>query len=128
MDSSGDDVPIRVLIADDHPLHRTMLSLWFEEEGMVVTGEARDGEEALRKVDQEECDVIILDISLPKKDGIEVLKELRRRGKKIPVIMTSNYPKKDFESAVLSMGASCYVEKGDVKKMIEAIKACIPDR
>jgi len=121
-------MPIRVLIADDHPLHRTMLSLWFEEEGIVVTGEARDGEEALRKMDQEEFDVIILDISLPKRDGIEVLKELRRRGKKIPVIITSNYSKKDFESAVLSIGASCYVEKGDVRKMIEAVKACIPDR
>jgi len=119
--------PIRVLIADDHPLHRTMLSLWFSEGGIVVAGEARDGEEVLQKIEEDEFDVIILDISLPKKDGIAVLKELRSQGKKIPVIITSNYPKEDFESAMLSMGASCYIEKGDVKTMIEAIKSCIPD-
>jgi len=104
-----------------------MLSLWFSEEGIVVAGEARDGEEVLQKIEEDEFDVIILDISLPKKDGIAVLKELRSQGKKIPVIITSNYPKEDFESAMLSMGASCYIEKGDVKTMIEAIKSCIPD-
>jgi len=62
MNSSRDMSPIRVLIADDHPLHRTMLSLWFSEGGIVVAGEARDGEEVLQKIEEDEFDVILLDI------------------------------------------------------------------
>ena len=120
--------PIRVLIADDHPLHRTMLSLWFSEEGIVVAGEARDGEEVLHNIEEDEFDVILLDIALPKKDGIAVLNELRKLGKKIPVIIVSNYPKEDYESAILSMGASSYVEKGNLKQIIETIKALVATR
>jgi len=101
-----------------------MLSLWLSEEGIVVAGEARDGEEVLQKIEEDEFDVILLDIALPKKDGIAVLNELRKLGKKIPVIISSNYPKEDYESTVLSMGASSYVEKGNLKQIIEAIKAC----
>ena len=128
MNSSRDMSPIRVLIADDHPLHRKMLSLWFSEEGIVVAGEARDGEEVLHNIEEDEFDVILLDITLPKKDGITVLNELRKLGKKIPVIIVSNYPKEDYESAILSMGASSYVEKGNLKQIIETIKALVATR
>ena len=118
--------PVRILIADDQPLQQTMFAAALSElEGVNVAGEAEDGEEVLRMIGEDNFDLLILDISLPKKDGIEVLKTLTDRGKKIPVIVTSNYAREDFESAVLSMGACAFIEKGDIDKIIEAVRECI---
>ena len=116
---------IRILIADDHPLQRKILTLALsEDEEIAVTGEAEDGEEALQMVKENSFDVIILDISLPKKSGTEVFQELRMQGNEIPVIIVSNYPREEFEDALLAMGVSQYIEKGEVpEKIIEAVRA-----
>ncbi len=121
---------IRVLIADDHPLQRKMLTMLLSEaEDIVVVGEAESGEEVLRKADGNDIDIITLDISLPKKNGIEVLRELRSCGNKIPVLILSNYSREDYEAFVMAAGASGYLAKEDVpEKFIEAVRACIPDK
>jgi two-component system, NarL family, invasion response regulator UvrY len=115
---------IEVLIADDNPLQRKLLTMALsEDENIVVTAEAENGEEVLRLVNEKSFDVIILDIELSKKSGIEVFKELKMQGKNIPVIIVSNYPKEEFENAVLAIGVSCYIEKSDVPdKIIEAVR------
>ena len=121
---------ITVLIADDNPMQRKMLTLSLsDDQDIVVKGEAETGEEVLRIIEENSFDVIILDVSLPKKSGIEVLKQLRAMGKKIPVIIVSGYPREDFEAAVLAMGAFAYLEKNDVPDIIiETIRACVPDK
>ena len=119
---------IKVLIADDNPLQRKLLTLALsEDEDIVVTGEAEDGEEVLRMVNENRLDVIILDIELSKQSGIEIFKELKMQGNNIPVILVSNYPREEFESAVMAMGVSRYIEKNAVPdQLIEAVRACIP--
>ncbi len=121
---------ITVLIADDNPMQRKMLTLSLsDDQDIVVKGEAETGEEVLRIIEENSFDVIILDVSLPKKSGIEVLKELRVKGKKIPVIIVSSYSREDFESAVLAMGAFAYLEKNDVPdKIIETVRASVPHK
>jgi two-component system, NarL family, invasion response regulator UvrY len=121
---------ITVLIADDNPMQRKLLTLSLsDDENIVVKYEAESGEEVLRNVEENNFDVIILDVSLPKKSGIEVLKELKAMGKKIPVIIVSNYPKEDFEPSALAIGAFAYLEKNDVPdKIIETVRACVPEK
>jgi len=118
---------IKVLIADDNPIQRKLLALTLsDDENIIVKGEAESGEEVLRILEDGIFDVIVLDVSLPGKSGIEVLKELRAMGKEIPVIIVSNYPKEGFESAVQAMGAFDYIEKNDVPdRIIDAIRACV---
>jgi two-component system, NarL family, invasion response regulator UvrY len=118
---------IAVLIADDNPMQRKMLTLSLsEDQDIVVKGEAETGEEILRMLEENSYDVIILDVSLPKKSGIEVLKELRMMGKNIPVIIVSGYSREDFQAAVLAMGAFAYLEKNDIPdKIIETVRACV---
>lgn len=121
---------IKILVADDNPMQRKMLTLSLsDDKDVVVKGEAETGEEVLRMIEENSFDVIILDVSLPKKSGIEVLKQLRAMGNKIPVIIVSGYPREDFEYAVLAMGAFAYLEKNDVPDIIiETIRACVPDK
>jgi len=121
---------IKALIADDNPMQRTMLTISLsEDKNIVVKSEAETGEEVLRLVMENEFDVLILDVSLPKKSGIDVLKELRGRGNKTPVIIVSGYSREDFESAVLAMGAFAYLEKNDVPdEIIETVLACVRNK
>ena len=119
---------IQVLIADDNPMQRKLIALSLsDDENIVVKGEAENGEDVLRILEDECFDVLVLDVSLPKKTGIEVLKELRAMGKDIPVVIVSNYPREGFESAVQAMGAFCYLEKNDLPdKIVDTIRACVP--
>ena len=118
---------IKVLIADDNPIQRKLLTFTLsDDENIIVKGEAKSGEEVLRILEDGIFDVIVLDVSLPGKSGIEVLKELRAMGNEIPVIIVSNYPREGFESAVQAMGAFDYIEKNDVPdRIIDAIRACV---
>lgn len=118
---------IEVLIADDNPLQRKLLTMALSEsENIVVTAEAENGEKALRLVNEKSFDVIILDIELQNKSGIEVFRELEMQGKNIPVIIVSNYPKEEFEHALLAMGVSCYIEKSEVPdKIVEAVNKSV---
>ncbi|HTR44446.1 MAG TPA: response regulator transcription factor, partial [Thermodesulfovibrionales bacterium] len=84
---------IRVLIADDHPVVRKGLRNVFKATSdIVVAGEASDGYEVLEKVSGGHYDVLLLDISMPGIDGLELLKELRRSSPGLPVLFLSIYP------------------------------------
>ena len=71
---------INVVVVDDHPIVREALKrIIAENTGMAVTGEAGDGHEALEVIRSGPCDVVLLDLTIPQKSGLEVLKELRAR-------------------------------------------------
>jgi two-component system invasion response regulator UvrY len=101
-----------------------MLKLLISEtKDIVVAGEVSDGEEVLEKVKENDFDVIVLDINLPKKKGIEVLKELRSQGEKIPVLITSTYSYDDYNELVIKEGASGYLAKEEAsEKLIDTIR------
>ncbi len=103
---------IRILVADDHEVVREGLKrIIASNSDMDVTGEAVDGNEVLDKVRKGTFDVIVLDISMPKCNGIDVLKQLKRENTKIHVLVLSVHPEDQYAVRVLKAGACGYLTK-----------------
>lgn len=120
---------IRVLIADDHLLLREGLKMILEEtEDIQVVEEASNGQEVLCKAN-EDIDVIVMDINMPKKNGFEVLTELKTMGSKIPVLLLSSYSTEEYKDAAIREGAAGYLTKERSPMMlIDAIRKVFSDR
>lgn len=103
---------IRVLIADDHTLFREGLKkIIAGTSDITVAGEASNGNEVLKKIGEQKFDVLVLDIAMPGKDGMEVLKEVRMRQGSLPVLMLSMFPEEQYATRVLRAGAFGYLTK-----------------
>jgi two-component system, NarL family, invasion response regulator UvrY len=103
---------IRVLIADDHAIVRQGLKqILAETSDMMVQGEAESGLEAVRMVREGEWHVVLLDISLPDKNGIEVLKQIKKEHPKLPVLILSTHAEDQYGLRALKDGASGYLSK-----------------
>ena len=115
---------IKVLIADDHAILRKGLKMLLEEtEDIIVVDEAADGEEVLEKLDTIDFDVLLLDINMPKKTGIEVLQEIRSSGKEIPVLILSTYSAEECGEMAMKECASGYLSKEEApEKLIDEIR------
>ena len=118
---------IKVLIADDHSVVRKGLKQIIQEKAdMVVGGEAVNGQEALEMVRKEEWDVLVLDVSLPLRNGMEVLQEVRRSKPRLPVLILSVYPEEQFGIRVLKAGASGYINKASaLDDLVAAIRKVV---
>jgi DNA-binding NarL/FixJ family response regulator len=100
------------LIADDHVAIREGLKrILTEEFGEAIFGEARNGEEALSQIRSRDWDLVLLDISMPDRSGLEVLDELRHEGAPPPVLVLSVHLEGEFGVRVLKKGAAGYVSK-----------------
>ncbi|MBN1835535.1 MAG: response regulator transcription factor [Spirochaetales bacterium] len=115
---------IRVLIADDHPIvRRGLRQMLCETDDIVVVDEARDCSEVLQKLQEHRADVVLLDIAMPGRGGIDVLKELRGAGIKVSALMLSIFPEEQYAVRALRSGASGYLTKNcDVDTLVEAIR------
>jgi len=103
---------IRVLIADDHPIVRAGLKQVIEKSpDMKVAGEALDGQEVIERITAEEWDVVILDYSMPGKNGLDVIKEIRRRRPALPVLVLSMHPESELAPRLLKAGIAGYLMK-----------------
>jgi two-component system invasion response regulator UvrY len=103
---------IRVLIADDHPLVRSGLrQILAPEPDFAVPGEAADSEQAVKSVDEQNWDVVLLDISMPGRDGLDALREIRRRRPALPVLILSMHSEDQFAIRAIKAGASGYITK-----------------
>ena len=103
---------LRILIADDHPVFRQGLrQILNEASDMVVTDEVSDGLEVLGRVRAGCCDVVLLDISLPGRNGIDILKQLKKERPKLPVLMLTMHPEEQYAIRALKAGASGYLTK-----------------
>lgn len=114
---------IRIIIADDHPVTRKGLSsVLSEEEDLVIIGETGDGLSTIREADNLDPDVIIMDISLPDIDGIEVTRRIKEKSPHIRIIALSIHSTKHYVIEMLKAGASGYLRKEcDVKEVVKAI-------
>jgi DNA-binding NarL/FixJ family response regulator len=93
---------------------------------MAVFGEARSGNEALEQVRKQDWDVVVLDISMPGKSGIEVLKELKQLRPRLPVLMLSIHPEDQFAVRALKTGAAGYLTKESAPaELINAIRKVV---
>jgi len=103
---------IHVVIADDHPVVRQGLKrILAEEVDMTLTAEAATGQELLECLGKVVCDVVLLDISMPGRGGLDTLTELRRHFPKISVLVLSVYAEDQFGPRVLKSGAAGYMNK-----------------
>lgn len=103
---------IRVIIADDHAILRQGLrQILLAQPDMQVVGEAANYAEVMQQVRREECDVLLLDIAMPGKNGIETLKQVKHEYPKLPVLMLSMYPEDQYAVRALKAGAAGYLNK-----------------
>jgi DNA-binding NarL/FixJ family response regulator len=125
MTSSSPQRTITVLIADDHPVVRQGLQVLLSvHEGVVVSGEAADGREAVRLAEALDPDVILLDLKLPVLDGVGVLRELRGRGIRARALVLTSAADPALVTLALRAGAAGYVYKDvDPDALVRAIRS-----
>ena len=105
-------IMIRVIIADDHPVVRHGIRQIVSSAGdMIVVDEATDGRELLDRARTIDHDLVILDLSMPATDGLEVLKELKRERPRVPVVILTMYSEDQFAIRALKAGAAGYLMK-----------------
>lgn len=105
--------PVRVLVADDHKLFREGLVALISQEPYVnVVGQAGDGEEAVELARQLRPDILIVDVSMPKLNGVQVASMLSREAPEVRIIGLSMHERDDMAKAMLSAGAVAYCTKG----------------
>jgi len=109
---------MKILIVDDEPLFRIGIksSVKWEQYGVEIVGEAEDGEKAIKLITALRPDVVILDIKMPRKDGIEVLKELKEKGIKTKVIMLSSFDDFNLVKEAMKLGAVDYFHKPSISE------------
>ncbi len=114
---------IKVLIADDHAVvRRGLRQIMLDEGGGFVIEEATSGQEALRKLHEAQWDVMVLDVSLPDRNGLDLLQEVKQLCPKLPILMLSVHPESQYGLRALRAGASGYLNKESApEELIQAI-------
>ena len=119
---------IRIFIADDHVLILEGLKkILREESDMVVVGEARSAVETLEGIGKADCDILLLDLSLPDKSGLEVLKEVKKRFPRVHVLILSMFPEEVFALRALKAGADGYLTKDSAPEELVAALRKVAD-
>lgn len=115
---------IQVLVCDDHQIVRQGIQqILADAPDIALAGEAANGPDAVARVREGGIDVVLLDIAMPGRDGLDVLKQLRGEYPKLPVLMLSTYPDRQYAVRSLKLGAAGYLNKSaDSAQMIEAIR------
>ena len=115
---------IQVLVCDDHQIVRQGIKqILADAPDIALAGEAANGPDAVARVREGGIDVVLLDIAMPGRDGLDVLKQLRSECPKLPVLMLSTYPDRQYAVRSLKLGAAGYLNKSaDSAQMIEAIR------
>lgn len=115
---------IQVLIADDHAIVRDGLRHILDETSDIrVAGEARSADEAVEKAGQEHFDVMLLDISMPERSGLDILEEVRHLSPTTQVLILTMHPEEQFAVKAIKAGAAGYLTKDSASdELIEAIR------
>lgn len=115
---------IRLLLIDDHTIFREGLKrLLAEQDEFTVVAEASDATQALRCLREQEFDVVLLDVNMPGRSGLEMLPSFRSERPTLPIVVLSMYPAEQFALRAFQAGASGYVTKDmDARELIESIR------
>jgi DNA-binding NarL/FixJ family response regulator len=119
--------PVRILIADDHEIFRRGLRSLLESHlEWEVCGEATDGQEAVERVKELNPDVVVLDITMPRMNGLEAAQVIRTEAPRSKMVILSQHEPSLMRQAALSAGASAYVTKSEVsRELMVAIETMI---
>ena len=119
------DTPIRVLIVDDHSMVRTGLATFIRvNPDLDLVGEARNGQEALELCERLEPDVALMDLIMPRMDGVTATRAIRERWPQIQIIALTSFKDQDLVEEALNAGAISYLLKDiSVDELAQAIRA-----
>jgi len=121
---------IRIVIAEDHTILREGLrALLSSHSDFDIVGEAKDGQDAIRRVEKLEPDLVLMDLSMPRMDGISAINDIKKRYPKIKIIALTVHKTEEYILAALKAGADGYILKDATRnELILAIKSVIDDR
>jgi DNA-binding NarL/FixJ family response regulator len=121
---------IRILIADDHAIVREGLKeILVRDLGKVVCGEAENAQQVLELVRKQSWDLVILDVSMPGRSGLDVLGDLKKAKPRLPVLILSMHPEDQLGKRALKAGASGYMNKeGAPEELIAAVRKVLAGR
>ena len=113
----------KILIGDDHAIVRRGLKQIVEEDAHMAVDEACTGQEILTKVQADDYDILVLDITLPDRSGLDILKQLKVMKPELPILVLSIHPESQYAVRVLRAGASGYLSKDSAPdELVSAIK------
>jgi two-component system, NarL family, invasion response regulator UvrY len=117
----------RIIIADDHELvRRGIRQILAEAFPDLVVAEAADARQTLETAEKQAWDIVLLDINMPGRSGIEVLQDLKHLYPRLPVVVLSAFPEKDYAVRAFKLGAAGYVSKGSASgELIAAIRKAL---
>ena len=115
---------IRILVADDHAVVRNGLKqIVGDTPDMVVVAEASNGQETLNKALENDYDVVLLDITMPDRSGLDILKEIKSQKPELPVLILSMHPEEQYAVRALKAGAAGYLTKESApEELIRAMR------
>src|ERR1700751_6366717 len=118
-------MPVRILVVDDHPIVRQGLKTLLEgHSGWQVIGEASDGAEALEKARDLSPDVMVLDVTMPRMNGLEACRLLRRQSPELEILFVTQHDSPQMMREALDAGARGYVVKSNAARdLLEAVEA-----
>jgi two-component system, NarL family, invasion response regulator UvrY len=118
---------LKILIADDHPVVRQGIMRIIEDTpDMKVTGEAEDGNQVLKMIRENAFDLVLLDITMPGRDGLEIMHEIKKIKPALPVLILTMHPEKFYGLRMMQAGAAGYLTKQNAPfDLIEAIRKVI---
>lgn len=118
---------VRILVVDDHYVVRQGLKGILQEHYAAVEfGDAANAQEALELTWKQEWDLILLDIAMPGRGGLDLLKDLRQSFPKLPVIVLSMHPEEQFAIRVLKLGAASYIRKDSAgQELVKGVEAAL---
>lgn len=113
-----------ILLVDDHAVVRNGLKqMLIEHLGSVVLGEANDAIEAMQQVRKQDWGLVVLDIRLPGRSGVDVLKQIKSEKPHLPVLILSSYPESQYAVRLIQAGAAGYISKdSEETEIIKAVK------
>jgi len=115
---------IKILVIDDHPIVRQGIKQSIQDiNDIVIAGEASNGDEAVQKIRKENYDLVILDIAMPKKNGIEVIKEIKALKQALPILVLSMHAEKEIVLSSLKAGAAGYLTKDSAPNVLHPLKS-----